>query len=207
MMKKLIILIIIAGLTIGSSMAQKAIELTGFYGYSFNSKINSYYGQFKVKDSPNYGGILGVAVTPDKFIELMYNRTDTRLDYYYAGNTDVLDISTEYYQVGAMQLFGPGNIKPFVGVTLGMARFNLKESSAELVAGDAFRFAATLGAGAKILLSDRLGIRLQARLGVPMQMNGMYFGAGTGGFSTGVGFQIPMVQFDLSAGLILRLGN
>ncbi len=88
-----------------------------------------------------------------------------------------------------------------------MVRFNLKESGGDYTAGDAFRFAATIGGGAKILLSDKLGIRLQARLGLPMEMNGLYFGAGTGGVSSGVGFRIPMVQFDLSAGVILRLGN
>ncbi len=66
-MKRFIILLILGSFTIGSSMAQKAIELTGFYGYSFNSQINTYYGQFGIKDNPNYGGILSVGLSSDVF--------------------------------------------------------------------------------------------------------------------------------------------
>jgi len=205
-MKKIFILVFSGILFMPLAQAQN-IELTAFTGYSFNSQINTYYGKFRVQDSPNYGGILGFGLSSDVFVEIMYNRTDTRVDYYYVSDFQPLNISTEFYQVGAQQQFGPGIVKPFAAITLGMIRFNLKESGTEISKGDAFRFAPTIGGGVKILPGERIGIRLQARLGMPMELNGLFVGVGTGGASTGVSFRIPLVQFDLSAGLILRLGS
>lgn len=206
-MKKLLFLLISCIIAVGTSIAQKNIELTGFYGYSFNSKANTYYGKYRVQDSPNYGGILSVELSPDMFVELMYNRTDTWMEYYYTAQPQRMDVSTEYYQLGGLRQFGPGQVKPFGVVTLGMARLNMKDTYGDYTSGDAFRFAATIGGGAKILLGDKLGIRLQARLGMPMELNGLWIGGGTGGASGGVTFRVPIVQFDLSAGLTLRLGN
>ena len=205
-MKKIFILVSVSILSLGLAEAQK-IELTAFTGYSFNSQINTYYGKFQVQDSPNYGGILGFAISSEIFVEIMYNRTDTRVDYYYISDFQPLDISTEFYQVGGQKQFGEGVLKPFAAVSLGMIRFNLKESGTELSKGDAFRFAPTIGGGVKIMPGERIGIRLQARLGMPMELNGLFVGVGTGGASTGVSFRIPLVQFDLSAGLIIRLGS
>jgi hypothetical protein len=58
-------------------------------------------------------------------------------------------------------------------------------------------------AGGKIPVSDKIGFRLQARMGVPMIFNGLW--VGTGG--TGASVQIPVWQFDFSVGVILRLGS
>jgi hypothetical protein len=63
--------------------------------------------------------------------------------------------------------------------------------------------AATLAGGVKLHIGDALGIRLQARLGLPMYFNGIYLGTGGAGAS----LRVPMVQFDLSAGVFLRLGG
>ena len=63
--------------------------------------------------------------------------------------------------------------------------------------------AATLSAGVKMHLGNMLGIRLQARLGLPMSFNGLWIGTG----GSGASFRVPMVQFDLSAGVFLRLGT
>jgi hypothetical protein len=205
-MKKILILVFAIIVSISFAKAQK-IELTAFTGYSFNSQLNTYYGKFQVDDSPVYGGILGYGISPDVFVELMYYRTDTRVDYYYQTSFEPFNMSTEYYQIGGQQQFGEGVLKPFAAVSLGMIRFNVKESGGDISKGDAFRFAPTIGGGVKIMPGERIGIRLQARLGMPMEANGLFVGVGTGGASTGVSFRIPIVQFDLSAGLILRLGS
>ena len=59
-----------------------------------------------------------------------------------------------------------------------------------------------VAAGAKILLGESLGIRLQARMGLPMGFNGLWVGTGGGGVS----FYVPVAQFDFTAGLFLRFG-
>jgi hypothetical protein len=210
-MMKRIIMIIAAGLILATgSMAQKA-EIGGFYGISFNSKIRTYYGDFKVDDKANYGGQLSIVMSSSTFLELMYNRTDTRVQYY---RTQPFDISIEYFHIGGLQQLDIGSemIAPFGSFTLGPTRFNIKDqvdleegSGTNYYSGDAWALSVALAGGAKIFLHERIGIRLQARLGMPMLFNGLYLGVGTGGVSSGASFRVPIVQFDLSAGVFLRL--
>jgi len=67
----------------------------------------------------------------------------------------------------------------------------------------AWSFAGTLGLGAKVYLNDKLGIRLQARMDLPLRFSGLWIGTGGGGAS----FVVPVWQFDFSAGVFLRLGT
>jgi len=204
-MKRFILLIIAGGFFLTCAKAQE-IELTGFGGYTFNSKIRTYYGDYKMNDNPNYGGILSVGLAPDVFVELMYNRHDTKVRYAYtAGSIQPLDMATEYYHVGGLTQvdIGNDNIKPFGAVSLGATRFYLKESYGNLYAGSEWVMSGAVGVGAKILIGNALGLRLQARLGLPMTFQGLWIGTG----GSGASFRIPVVQFDLSAGLILRIGG
>ena len=211
-MKKTLLLVAAGLMLITATQAQKA-EIGAFYGISFNSKVRTYYGEFKVDNKANYGGQLSIALSPDVFLEFMYNRTDTRVQYFRYGDiSQPFDISTEYIHVGGLQQVDVGSdvIVPFGGVTLGGTRFNLKqpvdfEGTGTTITGDAWAFSMALAGGAKIYLHERIGIRLQARLGMPMLFNGLYVGVGTGGVSSGASFHVPLVQFDLSAGVFLRL--
>ena len=203
-MKKLFLSVLVSTLFLSGIWAQ-AIELTGFYGYTFNSKIRTYYGDFKLNDNPNYGGILSVGIAPDVFVELSYNRHDSKVRYAYAGGLEPLNMATEYYQVGGLTQLPIDHdiIKPFGLVSLGATRFYVKESFDQVVSGSEWKMSGAVGIGTKILLGNALGIRLQARLGLPMSFEGLWIGTG----GSGASFRIPLVQFDLSAGVILRLGG
>ena len=203
-MKKTITFVVISTIFLAHVVSQ-GFEITAFTGYSFNSNMNTYYGKYNVDDSPNYGFLLGVSPQQDIFVEFMYNRTDTRMDYYYLGTAEPIDMLSEYYHIGGLRQMGTGNIKPFGAVSLGATRFHLKQTTGDLQQSTQWAMSLALGGGAKILIGERLGVRLQARLGMPMQFSGLWLGAGTGGASAGAGFRIPIVQFDLSAGLILRI--
>jgi len=214
-MKKTIMLAI-AGLTLViTSYAQKA-EIGGFYGISFNSEIRTYYGRFRVDNKANYGGQLSIALSSETFAEFMYNRSDTRVQYFTPGPGGIsqpMDISIEYFHVGGLQQVNVGSdmLVPFGAVSLGATRINVKNrvdlegDGSNYYTGDAWAFSAALAGGAKIYLHERLGIRLQARLGMPMLFNGLYLGVGTGGVSSGASFRVPLVNFDLTAGVFLRL--
>ena len=69
------------------------------------------------------------------------------------------------------------------------------------------RFAITLGGGIKIMPSDKIGIRLQGRLLMPMYFAGVGLWAGTGGGGASVNGGIPIIQGDLTAALVIRLGE
>ena len=201
-MKRIILLLMLVGMAFSNSMAQ-AIELTGFYGYMVNTDLKTYYGTYKLADNPNYGGILSVEVAPGMFGEFHYNRSDTKFSYYYNNISEPMDMSTEYYQLGGLKSMGTGKVQPFGAMSLGAARFNLKESYGDLNADAVWSFAGTLGLGAKIYLNDKLGIRLQARMDLPLRFSGLWIGTG----GSGASFVVPVWQFDFSAGLFLRLGT
>ena len=193
--------------------AQKA-EIGGFYGISFNSQIRTYYGQFKVDNQANYGGQLSIALSSETFVELGYNRTDTKVQYWNPrGTSQPFPVSIEYFQVGGLQQVDLGSdvIVPFGLVSLGATRFNITErvdlegDGSNYYSGDAWAFSASIAGGAKIFLHERIGLRLQARLGMPMLFNGLYLGVGTGGVSSGASMRVPLVQFDLTGGVFLRL--
>ena len=63
----------------------------------------------------------------------------------------------------------------------------------------------SLAGGVKIKASERVGLRLQARLLMPLYYAGTYFGVGTGGASAGVSGGIQGVQGDFTAALVINL--
>lgn len=201
-MKRILLLILAGGFFLIDGFAQK-IEIGGFYGYNLNTRALTYYGDFTLYNNPNYGGQLSVETAPDLFVELTYNRSDTEIRYTYNSADEPLGLSSEYFQIGGLrQINTDGPVSPFGSFSLGTTRFNLKETYDEARAGDKWFMSAALALGAKVYLGERLGIRLQARMGLPMGLNGIWLGTG----GSGASFYVPVAQFDFSGGLFLRLG-
>ncbi|MCK7528585.1 MAG: hypothetical protein MZV64_69045 [Ignavibacteriales bacterium] len=67
--------------------------------------------------------------------------------------------------------------------------------------GDEWRFSIALGGGVKVYLSDKVGLRFQGRLLIPMQFEGGSVYVGTGGAGVAVGAYTAFVQGDFSGGL------
>jgi len=203
-MKRLLLLLLIGGFFLSDTVAQK-IELGGFYGYNLNTRVRTYYGDYTLYNNPNYGGQLSVEIASDLFVELIYNRSDTEMKYYFNNVYEPLDVSSEYFHVGGLQQIqtGSGVLVPFGSFSIGATRFNLQETYGQFSAGDKWFMSIALAGGAKILLGERLGIRLQARMGLPMGFNGLWIGTG----GTGASFYVPVAQFDFTAGVFLRFGS
>jgi hypothetical protein len=202
-MKRILLLLIVGGFFLTDIVAQN-IELGGFYGYNLNTRVRTYYGDYSLYNNPNYGGHLSVGMASDVFVELTYNRSDTEMNYYYNNNYEPIGVSSEYFQVGGLRQIpiSTDAVLPFGSFSLGTTRFNLKETYGEFSQGDKWFMSIAVAAGAKILLGESLGIRLQARMGLPMGFNGLWVGTGGGGVS----FYVPVAQFDFTAGLFLRFG-
>lgn len=205
-MKRILLLLLVGAVFLTDGVGQ-AIELGGFYGYNLNTRARTYYGDYTMENAPNYGGQLSVGIAPDMFVELTYNRSDTDIRYYYNNFDEPIDMSSEYYHIGGLRQMNPGSgpFRPFGAFSVGATRFNLKESSDDgnFYAGDKWFMSTALALGSKIYLGEKLGIRLQARMGLPMGFNGIWLGTGGAGAS----FYVPVAQFDFSAGLFLRLGS
>lgn len=186
--------------------AQK-IELTPTYGYMFAGKFSVVQGDINIKNGSNFGILLDVQVEKGMMAEFSYSRLNTHSTIEKPApevDVDLGDLAVEYYQAGAViNVEANGNIRPFGLITLGATRYVPQDDSY----GDSWMFALSPGGGVKIFLSENIGIRLQARLLIPI-----YFESGTiygspagGGFVVSAG--VPIIQADISAGLIFAFGK
>jgi hypothetical protein len=208
----ILITIIVSSIIFGTDtvLAQGRFEITPYIGYQFSGSVPYTTGKFDIKNSPDYGLVVDIPLPlrDGVELELLYIRMDTKLKYdqYSYGvitKSEEFDMIVEYYQIGALNVFEmPGSsVKPFGGLTLGASRFNPNGTER----GDEWFFSATLGAGVKIIPSERIGIRLQGRLLMPFQWGSAGLWCGTGGCSAGVGTTSVFLQGDFTAGLIIRL--
>jgi hypothetical protein len=197
--------------------AQPGFEITPFIGYQFsgstpyyNSGATYVNGKLNIKDSEDFGLVINVPLPMREGVELelLFINMNTTLeaDKYSYGvvvERETFETIVQYYQIGGVNVFDiPGSsIKPFGALTLGAARFNPKGAAR----GDEWFFSGTIGAGAKIMASERIGLRLQGRLLLPFQFGSAGLWCGTGGCSAGVGASSVFLQGDFTAGLIIVL--
>ena len=191
------------------SQAQVKFDITPSYGYVFSTNLYTAQGDLILVDSPDFGLTLdiGHAKLPGgMMIQLMYNRQDTKMDLkeWPSGvRSTLFDLIVEYYQIGVVRPLQMGKVQPYGVVGLGAASFNPVGSTW----GTEWLFAAHFGGGAKIFLSESIGLRLQGRLLLPMTFGGGGLWCGTGGCSIGVGSYSSFIQFDFNAGIVISLGG
>lgn len=185
------------------------VDLVPTAGYHFGGRAYFYEGDIKVDNNATYGITLSLPVGWGVSGEFAFSRSDSKMRFfpkipeYYP---DEKSVASNYFLVGAMKELGEGPLIGFGGLTVGVAWFDIKDQAVS----DVVRFSMSLGAGAKYMFSDRVGIRIQGRLLMPMYFSGggMYCGIGGGGSSCGVGVGggISILQGDISGGLIFRIG-
>jgi len=181
-------------------------EIFGFGGYMMTTSVPVAKGDLQIDDVLNYG--LGVDITMKRGIQLellwISEQTHVKLKEYPSGFTkDLFDMNVHYFQIGAVQEMGRGKTRPFIAFTIGATLFDAKDATLS----DEWLASLTFGGGGKFDLSKSIGIRLQARILVPLIFSGGGLWVGTGGVGVGVGSWTPFVQFDLTAGVYIRLGG
>ena len=206
-----LVIITLSVLVPSVTFAQAKVEVTPFGGYMFGGKLRFYEGELKIQDNANYGILLNFALAPDTKLELFWSQmaTTARFKSYYGFDfpelEDPFSVNVNYIQIGGVQEADINNdmIKPFGAFTLGTTYFNPTDNNLQ----DSWRFSVTLGGGVKFWFTDRVGIRLQGRLLMPLYFSGagIYFGTGGSGLSVGAGSAI--LQGDLTGGLIIGLGK
>lgn len=209
------ILLLITTLIAPLIISAQGVELTPFAGYMFGGKAKFIQGELNLRDNANFGLALDIPIERVASVEVFWSHMDTRAEWrpykQYLPEYDPadFDVSIDYFQIGSLKQgdLGTGIVKGFGSLTIGAAYFNIKDPDIS----DVWRFAATLGGGIKIFPTDRIGIRLQGRLLMPMYWGnvGFYAGIGTGGGSAGVGVSTYtlLLQGDLTGGLIIKIGD
>jgi hypothetical protein len=177
-------------------------ELVGYGAYrwtvSIDASVGSTRGEVDIADSGIWGIALDINVPPPNMqIRLAYDRQDSKFQYRTALPTVESDGSVEYLQIGTVKGVRRGNLLPFGLVTLGGTRY--ADDS-----GDEWKFSVVLGLGAKMYVSDKIGIIAQARMPYTFLSSGLGVGVGTGGVSAGItGW--GLAQFDVGAGIMILL--
>ena len=212
MMSKKILASALIAILISAGTATAQIDLQPFVGWHIGGKARFAQGDLNVKSDMNYGLALDVAIQPGIMVELYYSQMNTTADWFplpgFGGLLPATRIGMDvhYLQVGGMRYITRGKIEPFGGLTLGATWFKGYENEDRSGNTDSVtRFAITLGGGVKIMASERIGIRLQARLLMPMYFAGVGLWAGTGGGGLSVNSWVPIVQGDFTGGLVFRL--
>jgi hypothetical protein len=145
-------------------------------------------GELNVYSNPNYGAAISFEVDRGLQAELLWIGQQTTMDLKrYNGLTEPLfDIGINYFQAGAIYEFKQNSQQkafPFTSFSLGATLFSPDSS----IYGDEWRFSITFGGGGKFYLSDKVGLRLQARLLLPLNFSSVGMWCGSGGCSVGVG--------------------
>ena len=194
---------------------ESKFEITPQVSYFFSTDIAFSKADLVINDAAGYGVTLNVKVQRDLQFELFWvggTNSAELLEYQGANlpqpSIEKFDISTNYFMAGATQMLKGRNIKPFGTFVVGVAWMSPTQTGqSKLVLEDEVRFAMGFGAGVKIFFSENIGLRLHGRLLFPLNFTGggAYFGTGGAGLAVGAG--IPVLQGDLSAGLIIGLGD
>jgi opacity protein-like surface antigen len=187
------------------------VEITPIGGYLLGGSVKFYEGKFKIEDAACYGGNLAVQARSGVFVEFSYTGMTTQgnwkpyNDYQVSIPEGTVDMAVNYFQLGSVNEIPLDNeaIRPYGTASLGTTWFNIKDDDAD----DEWLFSVAAGLGLKYFFSEKVGIRVQARLLLPVIFNGGGFYLGTGGSGMYVSSTAPIVQGDFTGGLIIALGE
>jgi hypothetical protein len=195
----LAMLILLASFT--QVRAQK-VELSPLVGYETGAYINYNGGRLHIIGGLDYGGSLNVGLGGGRYAELSYTHMMGSLENESVNNTVKLsDLGVDYYSAGVLQEMKPdAKATPYGLFTLGVVNYRPSGDYAH-----ENKMHISLAGGVKIRASEKVGLRLQARLLMPLFYAGTYFSVGTGGAGYGVSGGIMGVQGDFTAALVIQL--
>jgi hypothetical protein len=181
--------------------AQK-IELSPFIGYETGAIVHTSLGDLHIGDGMDWGGSINVGMGGGRYVELSYSHLASYLNLENGLTTTKLcDLSTDYYSIGALQEVMPDEkVTPYGLFTLGWVNYRPSDTYS-----NENKMHISLAAGIKINASEKIGLRLQARLLMPLYYSGTYLYAGTGGAGYGVSGGIYGVQGDFTAALVIKI--
>jgi len=205
-MKKILMVTITLLLGITLSSQSQDIEIGGSVGYMMSGQVYLIEGDADITNNVAYGGFTHFHISDGILLELLYLRKDTKVDYinFYQNIRDTYKMSVEYYHIGGIKTFGTKeDVKPFVSFSMGATRFHLKENTGY---DDSWKFSIAPSVGFIYYMSDKVGLKTQARLLMPLTFDGFgIFWSSSSGGSTGFSFEVPVWQGDFSGSVFIRL--
>ncbi len=199
-----IIILTLACLLAPSLASAQRGELTAFGGWQFGGHLGVREGKLRLQANENFGGMLNLDVRPGIQLELSYTRQASVLELEeppLGAKRELFDMTVEYFQIGALYQYEGRSerVMPFGVFTLGWTAFNPDKATIS----SEYLFSMSFGGGAKLLLGERFGLRVQGRLLFPIQWAGGGIFCGSGGCNAGVSGGTSIVQADVTGGLFV----
>ena len=191
----------------------KTFEITPYAGLFWSSRVNGSSGTLAFDVAPEAGIVLGIPLDWKSQLELVYlfARPQARFasTSSFFASSPAFPVTTQYLQLGGTTTFDQGTIEPFLAGGLGLAWFS--PGSVELAGAgmmtiqpqDAWLFAFHLGGGMKWWISEVIGLRFEARFLMPVLFSSGTFLSGPNGAELRVNGGIPIVQGDVTVGLVI----
>jgi hypothetical protein len=197
---KLTILTIAFFLVFAAPVGLKAqhLEVGPFVGYETSGKVSTNLGYLRVDYGMNFGGTISFGLDEDAQFEFSYNHMNSTLSLDNGEHIiNSTPVNVDYYMFGLVGAQRLGDrFLPFYGGSLGWVHYGTPSEDY----GNESLFAINIQAGMKFLITERIGIKVQARLLMPLYAQGYYY-AGTGSAGYGVTSTCVMVQGDFTGGL------
>ena len=189
----------------------RRLELVPFGGFFWTTDVSTSQGSIQTAVAADAGLALDLRTGPDSQLEILWAWAGSRSrfvsQFLATPSTEWFDVDFHYLQVGGTSLFPRGDLEPFLSGSLGLLWIAPSDPvlsdgrTADLSGSVLFAFSA--GGGLKWWLSRGVGLRVQARFFFPVLFSSGAFYSGPGGATFTVNGGIPMVQGDLSLGLVL----
>ena len=157
-------------------------------------------GHLDINDAAFYSGSIGIRIRPEVLLEIQYLYQPTKVSFdpngptpeFVAFNADVHYIlaGARYEKSFSQTATGYGGLSIGTAGVVPDANFD-----------PAWRFAFGLTVGAKFMMSDNIGLKIQAQGLFPIQWAGGSLYVGTGGAGYGISAGTSIVQINVGGGL------
>jgi hypothetical protein len=216
--------IVLALMLLSASLFAVGIEITPFGGFQWNGSSDDfawyedylvgsggawYSGSFEIDHTGNYGVFVNLDL-PDGGSQIELHWTGTQTQSQWRSNSNLypdkdFDLMSNYWHIGGLKYFTPEKrVRPFVDVTVGATAFSFGDN---VDLSTQWFFSTSLGLGAKIMFTERIGVRLGGRFLMPLNFSGVGVSFGSGGSSASAYGYVPVLQGDVHGGLIIKLGG
>jgi hypothetical protein len=199
----------------GAARAAGALlEVTPMVGWQWGGTLDyGTGGDVHVNAALNYGGALGVMINPMEWGELSYTYQSSEVFARPAAAPEfkAFDLGTHYIQAsGGRYVMPPGSSRranPYLIGGLGMTIFSPGTASAPLQVDTQYLFSISAGAGVRVVMNEKLDLRLQTRLLLPMNFSEGSFYFGSGGAAVGLSGGTFLPQGEATVAVTIKGGG
>jgi hypothetical protein len=193
----------------GARAATAVLEFTPMVGWQWGGTLDyGNAGSVHSNAALNYGGALGAQLRPGEWAEISYTYQSTDVTARPPATKEfkLFDLTTQYIQASGGRILVQGadanqlRAYPYVIGGLGMTILSPGRATVDSVnTGTEYLFSVSVGGGVRVKLNEKIDLRLQSRLLLPMnfESGGFYFGSGGGAVTVSGGSVMPQGEATL----------